>query len=221
MQTIASVVLADVFARVPGLNRPVILGIVGPPGVGKSYAATRVAEALGRRGVLAGVVPMDGFHLSNAQLDQLGLLDSKGAPETFDVGGFVALLHRLRAGTSTEAMYVPDYDRVLHEPIAARRRIAPGIQVAVVEGNYLLHDAPEWSAVRELLDVAWYLDAPVAVRECRLVARQLAGGNSDAGARTWVERVDNANAEIIARGREHADYRSDSTQIDIELADRP
>jgi pantothenate kinase len=45
----------------------------------------------------AAYFPMDGYHLSNAQLKRLGLLDRKGAPNTFDIDGYVAMLSRMAA----------------------------------------------------------------------------------------------------------------------------
>ncbi|MGH3794230.1 MAG: hypothetical protein ACRDSP_05010 [Pseudonocardiaceae bacterium] len=70
-----------------------ILGITGGPGSGKSTLAAALGEALGHR---VRVVGMDGFHLAHAELVRLGSVDRKGAPDTFDVRGFVALLVRLR-----------------------------------------------------------------------------------------------------------------------------
>src|SRR5690606_2471025 len=75
----------------PGERR--LLGLVGAPGAGKSTLAQALADALGPR---AQVVPMDGFHLANAELARLGRAERKGAPDTFDAAGYAALLRRLR-----------------------------------------------------------------------------------------------------------------------------
>ena len=159
---------------------------------------------------------MDGFHLSNRQLEELGLRSRKGAPETFDIGGLLALLIRLR-GDDRSVTFAPDYDRDLHEPIGARRRFDVDTDVVIVEGNYLLHDQDVWGDVRPLLDFAWYLDAPDLLREERLVARQVAGGRSQVEAETWVAQVDRPNAAAIARGRSRADRVLDSRNLDVEL----
>ena len=71
-----------------------LIGIAGPPGAGKSTYAARMASELGPTAV---VLPMDGFHLSQARLIKLGRLDRMGAPDTFDVDGFVAVLESLWA----------------------------------------------------------------------------------------------------------------------------
>ena len=73
-----------------------VVGITGAPGSGKSTLAAALETALGERGLLAGIVPMDGFHMSNAVLDELGRHGRKGAPDTFDVDGYLAILERVR-----------------------------------------------------------------------------------------------------------------------------
>src|SRR6476661_2131172 len=87
---------AELFARARELvarGGRRILGIAGPPGGGKSTVARAVVAELG---TAARLVPMDGFHLSQAELVRLGRRDRMGAPDTFDSAGYVALLERLR-----------------------------------------------------------------------------------------------------------------------------
>ncbi|CAL9359103.1 hypothetical protein SUDANB121_00638 [Nocardiopsis dassonvillei] len=181
----------------------VLLGLTGAPGAGKSTLARRlVAEVDARAGAgTAGYLPMDGFHLSNAQLERLGRLDRKGAPDTFDAHGYAALVRRLLAETG-HPVYVPDYDRRLHEPVAARHVIEPGTRLIVTEGNYLAWDAEPWGGLRPLFAELWYVEADDAVRERRLLRRQLAGGRDEAAAREWVERSDRANGELVKRLRD-------------------
>lgn len=204
--------LAELVARVEHAERAVVLGLVGPPGVGKSYAADALARSLAGRDVPAAVVPMDGFHLSNAQLDRLGLRSRKGSPETFDLAGLLALLARIRSHDG-RPVYAPDYDRELHEPVAARRCVDVDTRVVVVEGNYLLHDADGWDRVRGLLDVSWYLEAPEDVRVTRLVERHVRSGRTPDAAWDWVRSVDLVNARTIALGRGRADLVVDASTV--------
>ncbi|MEU9144580.1 nucleoside/nucleotide kinase family protein [Streptomyces sp. NPDC048349] len=195
-----------------------ILGIAGPPGAGKSTLAALLAEALGPE--TAVVVPMDGFHLARAELDRVGLTDRKGAPDTFDAAGYVALLRRLRgsdgvAADAAEAVdagtvgagtvYAPAFDRSLEEPIAGSIPVTPGVPLVITEGNYLLHDAGEWASVRALLDEAWYLAPDEELRVRRLVDRHVRHGKDPARARAWVARSDEPNARLVAAGRHRAD----------------
>ncbi|WP_328764744.1 MULTISPECIES: nucleoside/nucleotide kinase family protein [unclassified Streptomyces] len=179
-----------------------ILGIAGPPGAGKSTLAARLAQELGPE--LAVVVPMDGFHLARAELERLGRADRKGAPDTFDAAGYAALLTRLRTPGSA-AVYAPAFDRSLEEPVAGSIPVGTGVGLVITEGNYLLHDAGEWAAVRALLDEVWFLAPDDALRVRRLVDRHVRHGKAPARAEEWVNRSDEANARLIAAGRSRAD----------------
>lgn len=184
-------------------GRRTVLALTGPPAAGKStlarYLVQQVEEELGRG--TAGYLPMDGFHLSNVQLDRLGRRDRKGAPDTFDAHGFVALLRRLTVETD-HPVYVPDYDRTLHEPVAARHVVLPHTLLVVTEGNYLACAEEPWSSAQEIYAELWYVEAPDADREHRLVRRQVRGGVNEYQARAWVERSDRPNGELVKGMRE-------------------
>lgn len=179
-----------------------LVGIAGPPGAGKSTLAAALAKALSRT-VPAVVVPMDGFHLANAELRRLGLAERKGAPQTFDAAGFVHLLRRLRT-PGREVVYAPTYSRTLHESIGGAIPVPAEVRVVIVEGNYLLLDDEPWSQVRDLLDLACYLEAPGAARRDALVHRQRARGLDRQAARAWVRDSDEVNARLVAGTRDRA-----------------
>ena len=178
-----------------------VLGITGPPGAGKTTFAQAHVASLGAAAVH---VPMDGFHLADVTLAARGLLDRKGAPETFDAWGYAALLRRCCEETD-HTVFAPGFDRTLEQPLAAAVAVDPGVEVVVTEGNYLLLDSPEWRAVRTTVDEVWYLDVPAKVRTERLVARHVEFGKSPAAARAWVAEVDTPNARLVEQCRERAD----------------
>jgi pantothenate kinase len=185
---------------VPGARR--ILGIAGAPGAGKSTLAALVTTRLDGRAVQ---VPMDGLHLADVELTRLGRRAWKGAPDTFDGFGYLALLRRLRSPAPREVVYAPAFERTIEQPIAGSIPVDPAVPLIVTEGNYLLLDDPPWHQVRALLDETWFVEIDDEVRVGRLIRRHIEFGKTPAQAAEWVERLDEQNARLIAATRDRAD----------------
>jgi pantothenate kinase len=178
-----------------------IIGITGPPGGGKSTVAERIVHDLGER---ARLVKMDGFHLAQVELVRLGRQDRKGAIDTFDAAGYVALLRRLRDATE-DVVYAPEFRREIEEPIAGAVAVDKGVPLVVTEGNYLLVDEGEWKQVRELLDEVWYVTTPEDTRLRWLIQRHIDYGKPPDAARAWVLGSDQRNARLVESTRGRAD----------------
>lgn len=182
----------------------VVLGLVGAPGAGKSTLASALQAAFADVSV---VLPMDGFHLANSELQRLGRANRKGAPDTFDACGYRALLQRLRRPPRAgETIYAPEFRREIEEAIAGAIAIEPHHRLVITEGNYLLLDQGPWAGVAPLLDECWYVDVDERLRNDRLTRRHEEFGRSPEEAVQWVAQTDAPNAELVASTRIRANH---------------
>ncbi len=191
----------DLLARASSLAAGpgrVLLGVAGPPGAGTSTLAEGLVAALGGR---AALVPLDGFHLAGDELERLGRAGRKGAPDTFDAAGYVALLRRLR-DRKDDVVYAPRFVRARELAEAGAIAVPRAVPLVVTEGNYLLLDGP-FRQVRGLLVECWYLDVDPLERRRRLLARHVGHGRTPAEAERWVAATDEPNARLVeaTRGR--------------------
>jgi pantothenate kinase len=183
----------------------VLVGVVGEPGAGKSTLTAALAEALVASGVSTVVVPMDGFHLANVELARLGRADRKGAIDTFDGAGYLALLRRLR-DPAEGVVYAPMYVRgQVESSIGSAIPVAPDVRVVLTEGNYLLVEAEPWRQVRAVLDETWFVDVDPELRRRRLFERHVANGKSTERASAFTFGSDEVNARLVSQTRELAD----------------
>lgn len=195
--------IAEVIDRAHSLmsDERKIIGLVGKPGAGKSTISAQLIEHLGEQ---SAILNMDGYHLSNLTLRELGRADRKGAPDTFDALGFTEILHRVRTQVD-QNIYFPIFDRAIEESVAAQGVITPKIKVVITEGNYLLHKENSWAGVRALLDESWFIEVDDQVRIERLVNRHHEFGKSRVAAYAWATGSDENNAKIVAGTRDLAD----------------
>ncbi|AWG00474.1 nucleoside/nucleotide kinase family protein [Clavibacter michiganensis subsp. insidiosus] len=200
-------------------GRRAILAIAGSPGAGKTTLARALVACIDARAGdgTAAYVPMDGFHLANATLDRLGRHDRKGAIDTFDGWGVLALVRRIRAETD-HVVYAPSFDRAVDEGVAGAIAVDPAVRLVVVEGNYLLVDAGPWGLLRAELDEAWFCATPGDARFSRLVDRHTAGGRDPDAAQAWARDVDGANAVLIEGTRGRADLVVDGAAAGVPEA---
>ena len=179
-----------------------IIGIVGKPGAGKSTLTSHLIENLPKDSV--SLVPMDGYHLSNLQLKNLGLSDRKGAFNTFDSNGYVSLLKRINTETDQD-IYYPVFHREIEESYAADGVVLANTKIVLTEGNYLLFDKAGWEKVAAELTEIWYININDNLRIERLVKRHEFYGKDKESAFNWATGSDEINAKIVESTASKAD----------------
>lgn len=181
-----------------------ITAVAGPPGAGKSTIADALADKLNAAEPgSAAVFPMDGYHFDDAILNARGWRARKGAPHTFDVGGFARMLERLRENSEDE-IAVPVFDRSIEIARNAARFIPSAVRHLIVEGNYLLLDTPGWNELAQYFDTTVFLDVPMEDIQRRLEDRwvDLAGEEL----RVKMEENDLPNAELVVTQSRPANF---------------
>ncbi|MEI8067198.1 MAG: nucleoside/nucleotide kinase family protein [Actinomycetes bacterium] len=185
--------IAQVNELINSTSARALIGIVGKPGAGKSTIVETIKSHFPQN--VISIVSMDGFHLSNEILEATGKRERKGAPDTFDQEGFIALLTHLKTGG--EDIHFPIFHREIEAAIADEGMVPKEVKIVLVEGNYLLSTEFGWEGVRDLLSASYFLELEDSVRLERLIARHIKHGKSPEAARAWSLGSDESNARFI------------------------
>lgn len=175
------------------------VAIAGGPGSGKSTTAEAIADRLNSLQKDSCVVlPMDGFHYSQAKLKELGdnYIKRKGAPWTFDAERCVELL--VKAKEDMQASF-PIYDRTISDPVDGGVELLRSHKIVLVEGLYvLLKDDERWAPLDPLWNEKWFVKAPsFEIQRQRLVDRSLLTWSKEK-AEMWGHGAEGASARIDA-----------------------
>ncbi|UYP66671.1 phosphoribulokinase [Thalassobacter stenotrophicus] len=177
-----------------------LIAIAGAPGSGKSTLAEDLAHQLGPT---AAVMPMDGFHLDNDALHTMDLFHRKGAPETFDADGFVALIKRLRG---EDTVPYPTFDRDADRTVPDGGQINETTRVVLIEGNYLLLNQSPWDSLAGLFDITVRLVVDHETLAARLITRWIDHGLSPENARGRALGNDMVNVRYVDAHSFDPDY---------------
>lgn len=156
---------------------PFIIGVSGSVSVGKS-TTSRVLKALleyGENHPSVAIITTDGFLFPNAKLKQLGLMERKGFPESYDIKSLLRVLYALKSG---QAVKVPvyshhHYDILPNQSVSIQQPdivIVEGLNILQTGANALRH-APIF--VSDYLDFSLFVDADPEIIQDWYIARVL------------------------------------------------
>jgi pantothenate kinase len=153
---------------------------------------------------VAAFVPMDGYHLTRAQLsampDPVQAHARRGAEFTFDGGAYLRLVKALREPLTPESqpIHAPSFDHAVKDPKENDIAILPGHRIVVFEGNYLTLDREPWREAAALMDQRWFVEVDFAVARARLIKRHVKAGI----ARNVQEASDRADNNDLENGHQ-------------------
>ncbi|KAF1849765.1 P-loop containing nucleoside triphosphate hydrolase protein [Cucurbitaria berberidis CBS 394.84] len=201
-------------------SKRILIAVSGIPGSGKTTLAAIVSTRLNQKHAqrspgtansspLSAFIPMDGYHLSRAQLDAMPDPDSaharRGAVFTFDGDSFLSLVKKLRQPIcpETHTLYAPSFDHAIKDPVQNDIAIAPSVRVVIFEGNYCSLNKKPWKDAAELMDELWFVDVDFDVARKRLIYRHVQSGI----AKDEEEAAKRADVNDLVNGQEIVDNR--------------
>eukprot|EP01119_Soliformovum_irregulare_P007194 TRINITY_DN19591_c0_g1_i1.p1 TRINITY_DN19591_c0_g1~~TRINITY_DN19591_c0_g1_i1.p1 ORF type:complete len:270 (+),score=44.05 TRINITY_DN19591_c0_g1_i1:6-815(+) len=180
-----------------------IVGIAAPAGSGKTVFSELlklcINAAMGSE--VCSIMGMDAYHRLNEDLERNGLKSQKGAPITFDAEAFVSDLERIK---TQRDLFLPVYDRKLHDPRPNAVHLASQCRVVIVEGLFILYDQPPFDKVSQKLDLSIYLEIDPTECQRRVVERKVLGGRSREDAVAHYQNIDHSNHLLIEKGKHRA-----------------
>ena len=150
------------------LKNRYFIALSGPPASGKSTISEKLVKDLTLKGHNSSILQMDGFHYDDQILKQKSLLLKKGAPETFDVMGFLNFLFRLQ---NENEVAIPIFDRSLELSRSSAVIISKETRVVIVEGNYILLKTHPWRELHKFFNTTIMINTKHEILEKRLIER--------------------------------------------------
>ncbi|KAJ5325973.1 uncharacterized protein N7506_009075 [Penicillium brevicompactum] len=199
-------------------DRRLMIAISGIPGSGKTGLATMMAHRINKIYAsenptsptpIASSLPMDGYHLTRAQLAEMPdpalATARRGAAFTFDGEKFLSLVRALRTPITgkTGSIYAPSFDHAIKDPVDDDIAIPANCRVLFFEGNYLSLNKEPWKTAAGLMDELWFVDVDFEVARKRLVTRHVLAGI----AKDEAEADKRATENDLVNGREIVDCR--------------
>ncbi|RLV92460.1 hypothetical protein JA1_003176 [Spathaspora sp. JA1] len=206
------------YYNLPPIQPRLVISLAGIPGSGKSTLARKLLVQL--QPLLNTVIlPMDGFHLTRAELEQLSDPDEafrrRGAPFTFNPQGFIDTIKKINdPDWATTTIYAPSFDHAIKDPVDNGIKIDPDVQVVIVEGNYVSLKVAVWNEIESFVDDTWFVHCDLQLARQRIVSRHVEAGiskdeqeaiervegNDLINARYIIDNSKQPNVVIVSRG---------------------
>lgn len=201
-----------------------MIAVSGIPGSGKTGLASMMANRINQlyfaehpgSPPIATAIPMDGYHLTRAQLAQMPdpvfAAARRGAAFTFDGEKFLRLVQALRVplpAGNQKNLYAPSFDHAVKDPVENDIAIPASCRAIFFEGNYLSLDKAPWNEAAKLMDELWFVDVDFETARKRLIRRHVQAGI----ARDEAEADKRARENDLVNGREIVDCRMEVQEI--------
>jgi type I pantothenate kinase len=160
--------VTDTFLGKPAAPVPYIIGVAGSVAVGKSTLARILRAILARwpNHPKVDLVTTDGFLYPNKVLEERGLMDRKGFPESYDLRRLMGFMAELKSGA--EEARAPVYSHLIYDIVPGQQKVVRRPDIVVVEGLNVLQ-TPDGARRRSLrtfvsdfFDFSIYVDADQA-----------------------------------------------------------
>lgn len=167
------------FLGLSGQRTPFVIGVAGSVAVGKSTTSRLLAELLRRQpgSPRVDLITTDGFLYPNAKLAELGLLERKGYPESYDRRALLQFVMDVKSGAPEVS--APVYSHLAYDIVPDERITVSRPDILIVEGLNVLQPARRRSdgttglAVSDFFDFSVFVDAASADVRNWYVARFL------------------------------------------------
>lgn len=208
-----------------------MIAISGIPGSGKTSLAKEMTKRINHiyqqrypdssSPAIATYVPMDGYHLTRAELAAMPnpefAVARRGAHFTFNPDKFLQLVRNLREplNSTTATIYAPSFDHAVKDPVEDDIPILATARVVFFEGNYLSLDKDPWNKAAALMDELWFVEVDFETARHRLVKRHV-----EAGIAKDAEEADKrARENDLLNGQEIVDCRLPISEVIVSTFD--
>ncbi len=151
--------VTDTFLGTPPTPIPFVIGVAGSVAVGKSTTSRLLQELLGRwpHHPKVELVTTDGFLHPNRVLEERGLMERKGFPESYDRPRLIDFVARAKGGQ--DHLEIPVYSHIAYDIVPDEIRLVNRPDILIVEGLNVLQAGHGGTFLSDYFDFSIFVDA--------------------------------------------------------------